>query len=80
MSEYSYHSIALHVAWCANRFVILHDVRLPGKDAITVETTEMLKMPVVALSLSVLITEDQLQTHKCTHARWSGDQKVAQSF
>lgn len=80
MSEHSYHSIALHVAWRANRFVILHDVRLPGKDAIAVEATEVLKMPVVSLSLSVLITEDQLQTHKCTCAHWSGDQKVAEPF
>lgn len=71
MSEYSYHSIALHVAWRANRFVILHDIRLPGKDAIAVETTEVLQMPVVALSLSVLVTEDQLQAHKCTRACWN---------
>lgn len=68
MSQRSYHGIALHVARRADRSVVLHDVRLPGEDAITVETAEVLKMPVVALSLSVLVTEDQLRTHKCTRA------------
>lgn len=67
LREDSYHSVALHVARRAHRLVLLHDVRLPGEDAIAVETAEVLQMPVVALGLSVLVTEDQLRTHK--HAR-----------
>lgn len=62
LTEQPYHSIALHVARRANRFVILHHVRLPSKDAIAVEAAEVLQMPVVALGLSVLIAEDQLRT------------------
>lgn len=62
LRERSYHSVALHVARRANGFVVLHHVRLPSKDAVTVETAEVLQMPVVALGLRVLVTEDQLRT------------------
>lgn len=56
----SYHSVVPHVAWLADRLVILHDIRLSSKDAITLKAAEVLQMPVLTLSLSVLITEDQL--------------------
>lgn len=58
----SHHSVGLHVAGLADRFFILHDIRLSGKYAVTVETAEVLQMPVLALSQSVLVTEDQLRT------------------
>lgn len=58
----SHHSVVLHVAGFADRFIFLHDIRLSSKDAVALETAEVLQMPVLALSLSVLVTEDQLQT------------------
>lgn len=58
----AFHSVALHVARLADRLVLLHDVSLSGEDAVTFKTAEVLQMPVLALSLSVLITEDQLIT------------------
>ena len=58
----SHHSVVLHVAGPADRLFILHHIRLTGEDAVTVETAEVLQMPVLFLSLSVLITEDQLWT------------------
>lgn len=54
--------MVLHVAGLADRFVVLHDVRLSSQDTVTVKTTEVFQMPVLTLSLSVLITEDQLIT------------------
>lgn len=59
----SYHSVALHVARRAHGLVVLHHVRLPSEDAVTVETAEVLQVPVVALGLRVLVAEDQLRTH-----------------
>lgn len=59
----AHHSIVLHVAGLADRFVIFHHVRLSSKDAIALKTAEVLQMPVLVLSLGVLITKDQLWTH-----------------
>lgn len=62
----TFHSVILHVAGLADRFFILHDVRLSSQDAVTFKTAEVLQMPVLALSLSVLVTEDQLVTSSTT--------------
>lgn len=56
----SHHSVVLHVAGFANRLLVLHDIRLPSEDAVTVEAAEVLQMPVLALGLRVLIAKDQL--------------------
>lgn len=53
-------SVVLHVARFADGLVVLHDVRLSSQDAVTVEAAEVLQVPVLSLSLSVLVTEDQL--------------------
>lgn len=53
--------MVLHVAGLADRLVLFHDVRLSSKNAIAVKTAEVLQVPVLALSLSVLITKDKLQ-------------------
>lgn len=58
----SYHSVVFHVAGCADGLVFLHNIYLSSQDAVTVETAEVLQMPVLALSLSILITKDQLWT------------------
>lgn len=58
----TFHSMVLHVAGLADRFVVLHDVRLSSQDTVTVKTAEVFQMPVLTLSLSILITEDQLIT------------------
>jgi len=63
-----YHSVVLHVAGFANRLVFLHDVGLSSQHTVTVKTAEVLQVPIVALGLSVLITEDELETthtHNC---------------
>lgn len=53
--------MVLHVAGLADRLVLFHDVRLSSKNAIAVKTAEVLQVPVLALSLSVLVTEDKLR-------------------
>lgn len=55
-----HHSVVLHVAGGAHGLVVLHDVRLPGEDTVTVKAAEVLQMPVLILGLRVLVTEDQL--------------------
>lgn len=57
-----YHSVVLHVAGFANRLLILHDVGLSSQHTVTVKTAEVLQVPIVALSLGVLIIEDELET------------------
>lgn len=63
-----YHSVVLHVAGCANRLPVLHDVGLSSQHTVTVKTAEVLQVPIVSLSLGVLVTEDELETtHTHTH-------------
>lgn len=76
----SHHSVALHVARLADRLVLLHDVRLSGKDAVTFKTAEVLQMPVLALSLSVLITEDQLWTDTEWRSDHAADLKTTEKL
>lgn len=54
--------MVLHVAGFANRLVVLHDVGLSSQHTVTVKTAEVLQVPIMALGLSVLITEDELET------------------
>lgn len=54
------HSVVLHVAGFANRLLILHDVGFSSQHTVTVKTAEVLQVPIVALSLGVLIIEDEL--------------------
>lgn len=62
----THHSVVFHVAGFADGLVVLHHISLSSQDAVTVETAEMLQMPVLSLRLSVFITEDQLWTHTRT--------------
>lgn len=58
-----HHGVVLHVAGFTDGFVLLHHVGLSGQNAVTVEAAEVLQMPVLPLGLSVLVTEDQLETN-----------------
>lgn len=60
--------MVLHVARCADRFVVLHDVDFSSQNTVTVKAAEVLQVPVLPLGLSVFVTEDELEnTHKHTH-------------